>query len=88
MASIIFLICAVTALICCMLLLKGHSHSRAPLLFWSGLCFAGLAINNLILFANQVLFPAADLTIYDRPAALVSILLLLYGMIWKTKGTV
>ena len=56
-----------------------------PLLFWSSLCFVGLTLDNLFLFADRILLPAVDLSVYRQPTALVAVGVLLYGMIWKTR---
>ncbi|MHB0957626.1 MAG: DUF5985 family protein [Pirellulaceae bacterium] len=84
MAALVYLLCAGTALMCCVLLLRGHRRSQAPLLFWSGLCFAALTIDNLLLYADRLLFPHVDLWLYRVPAALIAVGLLLYGLVWKT----
>jgi len=83
--AVVYLLCAGTALVCCVLLLRGHRRSRASLLFWSGLCFGGLAIDNLLLFIDRIIFPAIDFSLERKPVVLVSVLLLLYGLIWKRK---
>ena len=85
MAATVYLLCAATALVCAGLLWRGYRHSRAPLLFWSSLCFVGLALDNLFLFADSILLPAVDLAVYRLPTALVAVGLLLFGMIWKTR---
>jgi hypothetical protein len=68
------------------LLWRGYRRNRSPLLFWSSLCFAGLALDNLFLFADRILLPAVDLTLYRQPIALVAVGLLLFGMIWRRKS--
>ncbi len=83
MAAAVYLLCAGTALICCVLLLRGHRRSRASLLFWSGLCFGGLALDNVVLFIDRILFPETDLSLERLPVVLVALTLLLYGLIWK-----
>lgn len=85
MDAAVYFLCALTALACSVLLLRRYGRIGVPLLWWSGLCFAGLTLDNVCLFIDRVLFPALDLTVYRRPIALVSVALLLYGMIWKTK---
>ncbi|MBI5687563.1 MAG: hypothetical protein HZC54_21035 [Verrucomicrobia bacterium] len=85
MTGIVYLLCAATALICCVLLLRGHRSTGAPLLFWSSLCFGLLTLDNLFLFADRILLPAVDLTLYRRLVALVAVAMLLYGMIFKSK---
>lgn len=83
MAPAVYLLCAGTALICCVLLLRGHRRSRASLLFWSGLCFGVLALDNVILFIDRVVFPATGLSLERLPVGLIALALLLYGLIWK-----
>ena len=85
MAALIYLLCSATALVCAILLWRGYRRSRVPLLFWSSLCFFGLTLDNLFLFTDRILLPTLDLTLYRRPVALVSVGLLLYGMIFKSK---
>jgi len=85
MAAAVYFLCTLTALACAVLLLRRYNRTRVPLLWWSGLCFAGLTLDNLCLFVDRILFPAVDLAVYRRPVALISVALLLYGMIWKTK---
>lgn len=85
MAALVYLACAATALTCCILLLRGYRASRAQLLLWSGLCFAGLTLENLILLADRVIFPTIPLYLINRPLGLISVLVLLYGILWKSK---
>ncbi len=84
MAAAVYLLCAGTALLCCALLWRGYRKSRAGLLFWSCLCFAALAADNLLLFGDRELLPNIDLALLRAPVALVAVLLLLYGLIWNS----
>jgi len=85
MAALLYLLCTATALLCCVLLLRGYRQTRVRLLFWSGLCFAALTLENLFLFLDRVIFTAQDLSLWRVPFALVGVVLLLYGLIWKGK---
>ena len=49
---------------------------------WSAICFAGLTINNIVLFLDLVVFPSIDLRLARVIPALVGMLFLLYGFIW------
>lgn len=84
-AEIIYLLCAGTALVCCALLFRGWRQSRARLLFWSGLCFAALTLENIFLFLDEIVFPATDLWWWRASFGLLAVFLLLYGLIWKDK---
>jgi hypothetical protein len=52
------------------------------LLLWSGLCFAGFTINNMVLVLDKVIFPDVDLSVWRTGVAAISIAVLLYGLIW------
>lgn len=85
MAPIVYLLCTVTALICCLLLFRGYRQSHVQLLFWSALCFAALFLQNLFLFLDMVIFTEIDLSLFRISFALLAVVLLLYGLVWKTK---
>ena len=82
---IVYGLCVVTSALCAVLLLRGYARSRVPLLLWSGLCFIGLTLNNVLLFVDVQIAPMVDLSTWRTVPALVGVLLLLYGMIWETR---
>ena len=84
-AGIIYLLCTGTALVCWILLLRGWRDSRAPLLFWSALCFATLTAENFFLFLDKIIFLNFDLWWWRAGLSLLALSFLLYGLIWKTK---
>lgn len=81
----IYLLCAAISLVCGVLLLRGHRQSGVRLLFWSGLCFLGLALENAFLFVDLVILPQVDLSTLRRLIGLASLSLLLYGLVWDSK---
>jgi hypothetical protein len=83
MAAIIYFLCALTCLACFGLLLRAWMATRARLLFWSALCFAGLSINNFLLVVDKLVFTQADLATWRLSAALLALLLLLVGLVWE-----
>jgi uncharacterized membrane protein len=85
MATIVYLLCAATSLACAVLLLRAYKQSRVRLLFWSGWCFVGLALNNALLFVDLRIFPQTDLFLLRSLPALIGLLLLIYGLIWDTE---
>jgi hypothetical protein len=85
MAATIYGLCALTALLCTVLLLQAYRRSSYRLLLWSGLCFAGLTANNLLLVLDKLVFTAVDLSILRMSIALAAMAVLLYGMIWSTE---
>ena len=85
MATLVYALCALTSFGCAVLLLRGYLRNRVPLLLWSGLCFAGLAANNLILVVDVRVVPTIDLSVWRTVPALAGILILLYGLVWETR---
>ena len=85
MAWIVYSLCALTAALCAVLLLQSYSRGRYRLLLWSGLCFAGLTLNNLLLVLDKIVFPQVDLAIWRSAVALVAMSILLYGLVWDTE---
>ena len=81
MPEAVYTLCAVTSIACALLLLRGYRTSRARLLFWSSLCFAGLALNNVVLLIDLFVVPDVDLSLLRNLTALASMLILLYGLV-------
>jgi hypothetical protein len=86
MAHIVYLLCALTSLACAALLLRSYRATRARLLLWSGLAFAGFFLNNLLLFIDTRLVPSIDLSNLRALPALIGMILLLYGLVWETRS--
>ena len=85
MATAIYILCALTSAACAVLLLRGYSRDRVPLLLWSGLCFTGLALNNILLFIDLRVVPTTDLSVWRTLPAIVGVGFLIYGLIWETR---
>lgn len=83
MAFTIYSLCALTALACAWLLLASYRRTGHRLLFWSGWSFVAMTVNNLFLVLDKVVFPDVYLLPVRLIAALVSMLLLLYGLIYE-----
>ena len=79
---IVYALCALTSLACAWLLLRAYRRTRQRLLLWSGLCFAGLALNNVLLVVDERMVPDTDLSLVRTLPALAGVALLLYGFIW------
>jgi cytochrome bd-type quinol oxidase subunit 2 len=85
MAGAIYGLCALAALLCAVLLLLAYRRSKYKLLLWSGLCFVGLTLNNVLLVFDKLVVPYYDLSLWRSATALVSLMVLLYGLIWDAK---
>jgi hypothetical protein len=85
MAETVYLLCALTSIACAVLLLRGFFTSRSPLLFWSGLCFVGLALNNVLLFVDVVIALDVDLSILRTSVGLAAVSVLVVGLVWDSR---
>ncbi len=86
MAALVYILGALTTLVCAVLLLRRYQQSHAKLLLWSGLCFALLTISNALVFFDLVVFPTeVDLYPLRQVTAVVGMSLLLYGLIWESQ---
>lgn len=85
MAETVYLLCAITSVVCTIMLFRGYRESRGRLLFWSSLCFAGLAVNNVLLFLDLVVVPQFDLSLARSAIALAALMMLLIGLVWDSR---
>jgi ABC-type glycerol-3-phosphate transport system permease component len=83
--AIIYLLCVATSLLCAYLLARAYRRGRTKLLIWSALCFAMLAVNNLVVAVDVLLLPTIDLTVLRLATSLVAVAVLLYGFIWEAR---
>jgi hypothetical protein len=82
----IYIACAATAFFCAVLLLRSYVASQARLLLWSALCFACLTVNNVLVAVDLVVLgPEISLFFIRNLAALIGLVLLLFGLIWDTE---
>ena len=85
MAVAIYSLCTATALVCACLLFSAYRRSHYRLLLWSSLGFAGLTLNNLALALDKLVFTLVDLTMLRASIALLSFMVILYGLIWNAE---
>ena len=81
-ASLVYTLCAVTALLCAILLLRGYRNTRSKVLLWSGLCFAGLMLANAVRVLDKLVYTDIDLSPWRNAITLASLSMLLYGLIY------
>lgn len=86
MASVVYVLIALITLLCAILLIRGYRSGRKKLLLWSGLCFVGLTVSNVLLFIDLAVYPTSlDLYMYRLSTAAASMLLLVYGLVWESE---
>ncbi len=81
--ALVYLLCIATSIICLALLTRGYRRTKVKLLFWSALCFVGLAFNNLFLFLDAIVFPDVNLMPLRNLSTFLALVVLLYGFIWE-----
>lgn len=90
MAEIVYALCGLTSIACALLLLRGYARTRVRLLLWSGLCFVGLTLNNVLLFVDKVVVPetnavmGVEFAVWRSVCAVVALVVLLMGLIWDS----
>ncbi len=72
-----------TSILCAALLIRSYRRERTPLLLWCSLCFVGLAINSVLLFADLFVVREVSLDSWRSSTALISLCLMLIGLIWE-----
>ena len=86
MAEIVYLLCALTSAACAVLLLRSFLVARQRLVLWTALGFAGLAVNNVLLFIDlAVIGQSASLQFWRDASTLAGLAVLLGGMVWESR---
>ena len=86
MAEAVYGLCALTSLGCAVLLVRAYQRSRVKLLMASSLCFAGLTVNNVLLFVDLAMLPEVDLSVARSVVAFVAVLVLVVGALDAVQG--
>ena len=82
MSSIVYGLCAAASLFCAGLVWSHYRRNGGRILLWVLLAFAGLVVNNLLLFLDLVIAPSLDFSLWRSGTAAAAVLLLLFGLIW------
>ncbi|MFS2112262.1 DUF5985 family protein [Sphingomonas sp. Sphisp140] len=84
--AVVYILCFVTSTACAWLLGRTWHRSRAPLLFWSALCFVLLSANNLFLILDMLVIHDIDLSPVRGLLSLGAVAVLLFGFIWNQEA--
>jgi len=84
-AAAVYVLCALTSALCAVLLLRSWASTRQRLVLWTGVGFAGFAVNNALLVADLVLFADVDLQPLRDASNLAAVSVILAGLIWETR---
>ncbi len=87
MAKIVYALCFLLSASCAGLLFRKYFASKSRLLFWTGLSFLMLSLNNLILFVDLVILPEVDFggDLLRVLTGAIGGCILLFGLIWETR---
>jgi hypothetical protein len=79
-AEAIYLLCAATSLVAAWLLFRHYVAKRTRLLLWSCVAFAGLAVNNVLVYVDMGLLPQLDLALPRTLAGALGMAALAYAL--------
>jgi hypothetical protein len=85
LAEVTYILCALTALACVFLLLRGFIATRAQLLLWSAVCFGALATENGLLYVDRAIVPDVDLAVLRTAIALAGLLCLVLALVVQSE---
>ena len=80
--AVVYVLCVLTSAACAFLLGRSYNRSRVRLLFWSSICFGFLALNNLVLVLDLIIWPDSDLRLLRGVLTLAAVVSLIWGFIW------
>jgi hypothetical protein len=83
--TIVYLLCFVTSLACAWMLGRSFFRTGTRLLLWSAICFGFLALNNLVLVLDLVVWPDLDLRLARLLLALAAASSLIWGFVWDVE---
>ena len=84
--AIVYVLCFLTSTTCAWLLGRSYCRNGTRLLLWSSICFGFLALNNLALVFDLVIWPQdVDLRLLRLLLALVAVVALIWGFIWEVE---
>ena len=84
--TLVYSLCALTSLVCTLLLLRGYRQSRQRLQLLIALCFGGLTVNNILLPIDRIILASGpDLSIVRSAVGFLSMATLLLVLIWEAR---
>jgi hypothetical protein len=79
----VYLLCFLTSMSCCLLLIRSYRRNRSRVLLWTAACFVLLAIDNLLVVLDLIVLPNVDLSLPRLLATFFAVGTLLVGFIWE-----
>ena len=82
----VYVLCFLTSLACAWMLGRSYRRNGTRLLLWSAICFGFLALNNLLLVLDLVVWPDyVDLRLPRLLLALAAVASLIWGFVWEVE---
>jgi hypothetical protein len=82
----VYILCLITSSVCAALLLRAYRANRTKLLLYTAIGFGLLAVNNMFLVGDMVLFANINLWPYRVAANLATVGVLLYGFMFEVES--
>lgn len=85
MAEFIYICCALVSIACAVLLTRSYRRSRGRVLLWVALAFGFLALNNIFVCVDLILFPDLEMwgSIVRNVLLSTAGTVLVGGMLWE-----
>lgn len=83
--TIVYLLCLATSVACAWLLGRSYLQNGTRLLLWSSVCFGFLALNNLAVIFDLVVWPESDLRLARLVLAFAAVASLIWGFVWEVE---
>ena len=81
--TVVYSLCFFTSAVCAWLLGASYRRNGTTLLLWSAICFGFLALNNLALVLDLVIWPDVDLRMVRLTMSLAAVASLIWGFVWE-----
>ena len=82
-AESIYGLCTILSSAIAVMLWRQHRRMPTRMVYWTALCFSGLALSNLLLVIDKLVIPELDMRVLRHSLSLASIALLLYGLVYE-----
>ena len=80
--TLVYSLCFLTSMTCAWLRGRSYARTRARMLLWSAICFGFLALANLFVVLDMLVYPDVDLRPVRLWLSLAAVAVLLFGFIW------
>lgn len=85
MSDLVYLLCFLLAALCAGLLVRQYRMVPSPVLLWSAACFVFLALSNLLVVFDQLIFAESNFRSARQLLTLLAVSVLLFGFIWEAE---